>query len=167
MEVCAETTLTVTNSSQHFHWQGYGLTLHFPDGCLPADVEECTLTIKASLAGQYEFPEGSHLVSAVYWLLCEPMCKFTKAMISVEIEHCAPQKNAAKLSIVRSHCTQKNLPYTFQKLGGHYTQHSSYGCIEVASFSGYAVTQDGSEEREYCACLYYLEKTRLNLKSIL
>ena len=161
MEVCAETTLSVTNSKQLFHWKDYGLKLCIPNKCLPAKVQQCTLTIKASLSGQYKFPEGSHLVSAVYWLCCEPMCKFIQA-ISVEIEHCAIKENTAKLNIVKSHCRQENLPYTFKKLGGSFTEHSSYGYIEVDSFSGVAVTQDGSEERQYCAGLYYLEKTRLN-----
>ena len=159
VEVCAETTLTVTNSSRNFHWEGYGLTLGIPERCLPAVVEECTITIKASLAGQYEFREGSHLVSAVYWLRCVPRCKFTKT-ISVEIEHCALKENTAKLSFVRSHCNQEQLPYNFKTLGGRFTDHSSYGYIEVTSFSGLAVTQDGSDERKYCACLYYLQKPR-------
>ena len=71
-EICAETTVMVTSNQQNFYWNGYGLKLYIPEGSLPANMEYCTIKIMASLAGQYEFPENSHLVSAVYWLRCEP-----------------------------------------------------------------------------------------------
>ena len=65
VEVCGETTVVVTNVPQSYAWAGYGLKLHIPKGSLPVGMEQCTINIKASLAGQYEFPENTHLVSAV------------------------------------------------------------------------------------------------------
>ena len=41
--------------------KNYGLKLHIPKGCLPVDVDLCKIRIQASLAGQYEFPENSHI----------------------------------------------------------------------------------------------------------
>ena len=155
VEVCGETTVVVTKDPQSFTWEGYGLKLHIPQGCLPAGVEQCTINIKASLAGQYEFPENTHLVSAVFWLRCEPRCKFTEAL-TLELDHCAKSENIGllKLQFVRAVCSQKHLPYAFEKLGG--TFNNTYGAIELNSFSGVAITQEGSEEREYCAMLFYL-----------
>ena len=143
---------------QKIDWKGFGLQLHIDEDSLPAGMEQCTLKIMASLAGQYEFPENSCLVSAVFWLRCEPMCKFTKP-VTVEIQHCAKSENVdnLKMKFVRAVCSQKQLPYTFKELrGGDFNRHSSYGVIQVNGFSGLAVTQEGSEDREYCSQLFYL-----------
>ena len=153
VEVCGENTVVVKSShAEQISWEGFGIKLHVHKGSLPAGVEQCTISIKASLAGQYEFPENSHLVSAVYWLLCEPMCKFTKP-ITVEIQHCARSENVANVKFVRAVCSQKQLPYTFKQLRGNFTSHSSYGVTELNSFSGLAITQEGSKERNYLANL--------------
>ena len=158
-EVCGEMTVVVYSShDQQITWPGYGLRLHIPKGCLPADMEQCTINIKASLAGQYEFPENSYLVSVVFWLRCEDVQMFTRS-ITVEIQHCAKSENITvhKLSFVRAVCSQKQLPYTFKRLSeGNFSSHSSYGVIELNSFSGVGVTQEGSEDKEYCSQLFYL-----------
>ena len=148
----------VTNYSQNFIWEGYGLRMNIPYGCLPAGMEQCTVNIKASLAGQYEFPDNYHLVSAIFWLRCKPRCRF-RVPISMEIQHCARPENISKLSFVKALCSQENLPYTFRRLGGRFTRNSSYGVLELDSFSGAAVTQEVSEDREYIARLFYLSQT--------
>ena len=157
VEVCGEVTVVIHSShGKQITWPGYGLRLNIPKGCLLAGMEQCTINIKASLAGQYEFPENSHLVSAIFWLRCEDVHKFTKP-ITVEIQHCAKSESVTNLSFVRAVCSQKQLPYTFKQLpGGNFTSHSSYGVIELNSFSGVGVTQEGSEDREYCSQLFYL-----------
>ena len=157
VEVCGEMTVVVHSShNQQITWPGYGLRLNISKGCLPAGMEQCTINIKASLAGQYEFPENSHLVSAIFWLRCEDVHKFTKP-ITVEIQYCAKSENVTNLSFVRAVCSQEQLPYTFKQLpGGNFTSHSSYGVIELNSFSGVGATQEGSEDREYCSRLFYM-----------
>ena len=137
VEVCGEMTVVVHSShGQQIIWPGYGLRLNIPKGCLPAGMEQCTINIKASLAGQYEFPENSHLVSAIFWLRCEDVHKFTKP-ITVEIQHCAKSENVTNLSFVRAVCSQEQLPYTFKQLpGSNFTSHSSYGVIEQFLWSG-------------------------------
>ena len=151
--------MVVTNDPQSFVWEGYGLEIDIPQGCLPAGVEQCTINIKASLAGQYEFPENTHLVSAVFWLRCEPRCKFA-VPVSLEIQHCARPENISKLTFVKALCFQENLPYTFrQQQGGHFTSSSSYGVLQLESFSGAGVVQEGSEDREYIARLFYKSQT--------
>ena len=164
VEVCGEMTAVVYSSHyQQITWPGYGLRLHIHKGCLPAGMEQCTINIKASLAGQYEFPENSHLVSAIFWLRCEGVQKFTRP-ITVEIQHCAKLENVDNLNLtfVRAVCSQKQLPYTFkQMLGGNFTSHSSYGVIELNSFSGVGVTQAESEDREYRSRLFYLNQENI------
>ena len=143
---------------QQISWPGYGLRLNVPEDCLPEGMKQCTINIKASLAGQYEFPENSHLISAVFWLCSEPMCKFVKP-ITVEIQHCAKLENVTNinLSFVRAVCSQKQLPYTFKQLpGGNFTSHSSYGVIELNGFSGMGIVQTGSDKRQYCSKIFFL-----------
>ena len=157
VEVCGEMSVVVHSSRyQPITWEGFGLRLHIQEDSLPAGMEQCTLNIKASLAGQYEFPENSSLVSAVFWLRCEPTCKFTKP-VTIEIQHCAKSENVdnLKMKFVRALCSQTQLPYTFKELGGYFNRHSSYGMIQINGFSGLAVTQEGSDEREYCSQLFY------------
>ena len=159
VEVCGETTVVVTNSQQSFTWEGFGLKLHIPKGCLPVGMQQCVVNLMASLSGQYEFPENTHLVSAVFWLRCEPRCRFV-VPISMEIQHCARPENISKLSFVKALCSQASLPYIFRRQqGGRFTGSSPYGVLELESFSGVAVTQEGSEDREYIARLFYLSPT--------
>ena len=159
VEVHGELTVVVYSSHDNqITWPGYGLRLHIPKGCLPAGMEQSTINIKASLAGQYEFTENSHLVSAIFWLHCEDVREFTKS-ITVEIQHCAKPEDITNLDLnfVRAICSQKQLPYTFKPLSeGKFTSRSSYGVIELNSFSGIGITQEGSEDRNYFSKLFYL-----------
>ena len=155
--------IVVTAKEQSFTWKEYGLKLYIPDECLPVYVNECKITIMVSIAGQYDFPENCHPVSAIFWLRCEPLCSFVKP-VTLEIEHCAKRENTSKLHFVKAVCSQKQLPYTFRKLkDGVFNQHTSYGVVELCGFSGIGVVQEDSSEieREYCAMLFYLGKTVL------
>ena len=151
-----ETTVTVAQSAQLFEWRGHGLKLQIPENSLPEGVKSCTITIKASLAGQYQFPPNTELVSPVFWLRCEPQCKFN-APLTLSIQHCALPRNSFRLFIARAQCTQTDLPYSFKVLhGGTFSEHSSYGVIELNRFSGVAVVQERSDERRYWSSVYYM-----------
>ena len=149
--------MLVTRDAQSFVWESYGLKLHIPKGCLPAHVDLCKIRIQASLAGQYEFPKNSHLVSAVFWFQCERRCVFTRP-ITLEMHHCAKPEAASRLRFVKTSCLQMHLPYTFKEIlvgGGKFNSHSSYGVLDLESFSGIGAVQNGSVERQYCAMLFY------------
>ena len=154
IEECSETSVIVHSShGQLVEWNG--LKLHIHEGSLPEGVHQCKIDIKASLAGQYEIPENSHLVSAIFWLRCEPQCKFIKP-ITVEIQHCSTKQNLSRLKIVRAFCSQKQLPYYFKPLGGRFNAHPSYGAVKVNSFSGVGVVEENRvSERLYYSQLFY------------
>ena len=135
-------------------WNGLKMYIH--EASLPEDVDQCTIYIKASLAGEYEIPENSSLVSAIFWLRCEPQCTFTKP-ITVEIQHCSTKQDLSRLKIVRAFCSQKHLPYNFKPLVGcRFNADTSYGAIEVNSFSGVGVVDESSDsERKYYSQLFY------------
>lgn len=159
VEVCGEVQITLTNSAQSFEWKGYGLKLHIEENSLPADIKQITLSIAASIAGHYEFPEfpkNSQPVSAVYWFSFEPRCKLEKE-VTVEMQHCAT--SITGLSFVRagSSSDHNTLAYTFYKLeGSRFTDHSSYGMIKLGKFCGIAIT---GEAKCYSASLFYLTRT--------
>ena len=152
-----ETEVIVTRAAQCFQWKGYGLKLVIPSQSLPVHISVCTLTITMSISGQYQLPDGTELVSPVFWLRCEP--KFTEFIkpLSLEIQHCALPENSHRLFMARAACTQKDLPYTFKLLhGGTFNKHSSYGVIGLHSFSGVGVAQERSEERRYWSSVFYM-----------
>ena len=160
VEECGETSVVIYSSQgQLVEWNG--LKMHIHEGSLPEGIDQCAIYIKASLAGDYEIPENSSLVSAVFWLRCEPQCTFTKP-ITIEIQHCSTKQDLSRLNIVRAFCSQKQLPYKFKPLGGRFNADTSYGAIEVTSFSGVGVTQEGlvsedpvSERLYYNQLFYY------------
>ena len=159
VDVCGGASLIVTNEDQQFIWKEFGLKLTIPSGVLPPGVDQCELLFKASLSGHYLLPKNYHLVSPIFWIRCEPHCKFAKP-VTLEIQHCALDQNISKLSFIRALCTQKELPYSFEVIsGGIFSKSSSYGLIQLNRFSGIGVAQKGSEEREYCASLFYLTQS--------
>ena len=156
IDILCEVKLKVTNSPQLFEWKSYGLRLNIPPGSLPSHIKSCTITIRASLSGQYQFPRNTHLVSPVFWLQCEPYCKF-KSLLILEIQHCAPLQNSSSLLMAKAQCTQKDLPYSFKTLHkGTFIETSSYGSIALDSFSGTGVVQRGSAERRYRSNVFYM-----------
>ena len=164
VEICGETSVVLYSSrAQQFEWEGFGLKLYIHEGSLPVGMEQCILQIKASLAGLYEFPEDSHLISAVFWFRCKTVHKFIKP-ITVEIQHCAKAKNISELNFVRAFCSQKQLPYTFKQIaGGNFKSRKSCGVIDLNSFSGIAAIQNKSEERDYCSIVFYHGERRVDM----
>ena len=160
VNVIAETSVLVTNEAQTFNWKGYGLKLHIPPGTLPADLEECRLLMKVGLSGQFELPENTSLVSAVYWIDTEPRCKFSQHL-TMEIQHCVKLTLTSKLSFVHARCSQKHLPYAFEaKDGGVFSTESAYGCVQLTHFSIWSVIYKMLVPgvQLYSASVYYLRK---------
>ena len=151
----------VTNNSQTFHWTGYGLKIHIPQGALPDSLEDCRLLLKVGLSGQFALPQNTSLVSAVYWVDSEPRCKFSWPL-TVEIQHCARSTQTSRLNFVLAKCSQSNLPYMFDILeGGTFSSRSTYGCIQLYHFSLITLVKRllvGEDSIRYRASLYFLRK---------
>ena len=140
VDVVAETNFEVTSRAHNYEWRGYGVKLHVQQDSLPADCRQCRVEMRASLSGQYALPVNCELVSGVYWVYC-PL-KLSKRA-TLEIQHCSTQREG--LSFVRAECTQKQLPYDFQRQeGGEFSEHSFYGSIELSRFSGWGIMKRNS-----------------------
>ena len=152
--------MVVTNSAKYFYWSGYGFKIDIPQDSLPTGMDQCELHIYASLAGEYQFPDGLELVSAVLWVRPFPSCRF-KRPLTMEIHHCTEKTDSTRLTFVRAFCSQKSLPYTFEMLDGRGSfseQNSQYGKLEVYSFSGYAVAMKHGGEKRYIASFFNRRK---------
>ena len=156
----AETSVLVTNTEQLFSWHEYGLSLHIPENSLPDNLHQCSIHIKASIMGDYQLPQDTHLVSAVYWMECVPKCQFSEPL-TLEVQHCAKPETISKLCFVKSNF--KEAKAIFRAVDSTFDQcvfpyNTSYGFIELNGFSGYGVAQKGSKERDYRASVYYCEE---------
>ena len=173
VDICGQTTFVITDYAEQFVWKKYGLKLYISENSLPEGVGKCTVSAGASIAGLYEFPKNFHLVSAIFWFRCEPVCKFTKS-ITVEMDHCAKLQNSSKLSFVRAKCTQERLPYTLKKIGGRFASDRHFGSIELSGFSGVGIAQEEPQnkhqdsdipcQREYGARVYHHYKNVISYK---
>ena len=118
---------------QLLEWEEYGLRIQVPKG---ATSTPCDIAIKAIVAGQFEFPEGTDLVSAVYAISVSK--KLTQPVI-LEMQHCvaiSSEEQGQLLSFVRAKCNQPDLPYQFKLLdGGRFPPQSDYGKISCSHFS--------------------------------
>ena len=115
-----------------------------PEG---ATSEPCDIAIKAIAAGQFEFPEGTDLVSAVYAISVSK--KLTKPVM-LEIQHCVDitrEEQGRFLSFVGAQCNQPQLPYQFEPLdNGTFPPHTNYGKIACDRFSLVATVQSPQRE---------------------
>ena len=154
----AETSVPVTNSEQLFSWDECGLSLHIPENSLPANLQQCSIHIVATVMGDYQLPQDTHLVSAVYWIKCVPECRFSQPL-TLEVQHCAKLESASKLCFIKASSMDRGEEsINFETVMGNFSQHSSYGFIELNSFSGYGIGEEGVEDREYSASCYYSEE---------
>ena len=153
----------VTNEGMNFQWKDHGFKLHVPKNALPEGIPEYLVNIKASLAGQFELPEGYELVSAVYWV--KTPGKFTKS-ITIEIQHCANFSDPNQLQFVRTSRALKYLPYKFKVVdGGTFTLGNKYGALSTTHFCGIGVAKkkEPSEHScQYCAQVYFTVKNLRN-----
>ena len=164
VEVIDHASFIYTGRARSFIWRRFGFKMHLPDHALPAGVNECRLHIKASLSGQFQFPEDTECVSGIYWI-ASPYT-FVKP-VTVEIQHCVikPEllQHPSSLTFIVAKCTQEDLPYRFHILdGGVFSSNSQYGSIELTQFSGVGVAFQSlmqwfglKNARSYCARLYY------------
>ena len=141
VEVIGHTSFTYTGRAQSLEWRRFGFKMHFPAKALPPVVNECQLHIKASFSGQFQFPENTVLLSPIYWITCRH--KLEKP-VTVEIQHCVAKlenlQHKSSLTFIVAKCTQEDLPYQFEILGGGvFSPSSQYGSIELNHFSGWGI----------------------------
>ena len=158
VDVCGETLLEITGSKQQkLSWESHGFHLTIPEGAVPSG-STVSVGVKAILAGQFELPEDTQLVSAIYWVSASQL--FLKK-VSVHIQHCAiitSQEEASNYKMIVGKCSQDSLPYTFQIRDGIFSPESQLATISVKQFSFFAAVYKwllGSNKCQYISHCYY------------
>ena len=146
-------------------WEAYGINLHFSPHFSYVTIEG-TISVLSIDDDNYQFPEGSELVSAVYDISAD---KLFPAPVTVELQHCIPlhHDNEAPhigMTFVIAD-TQQGPPYRFHELqGGGFRCGSSCGEIELSHFSKLAVIIKWRLGRPipFFSGIYYTQNDRAN-----
>ena len=158
--IIAQTKVEITPGKPlTYLWVGHGFKVHVPTDAISSESGPVTLSIQASLSGDYQLPDDRVLVSAVYWLALHPPVKFNDK-VTITIQHCASVNNGdSAFSFVTAKCTQRERPYTFKSLPGGSFSNCQTGSIKVRHFSAYSVI--GPEQAtNYAFCTHYIHEMR-------
>ena len=122
------------DSPQFLNWEEYGLKITVPQDIL-APMETSEVSVAALVGGQFLFPTGTDLISAVYAIsVSKPLLK----PIKLEVHHCAhliTQDHANYLSFATVSVKPLALPYQFQlEKGGQFYLGNQYGSICLPHF---------------------------------
>ena len=154
-------TQTINQSKiiQTIDLQKFGLKLHFQPN---TSLESFNITIGVRLSANYTPPEGTTLVSAIYFIhtssqLLQP--------VTVEIEHCVdidwdqPDSNRTLTFGKASTHSSATPPYVFKTLSEGKFSRNFWGTIELSSFSAVGIFGDGDNASiDYIAYLLSLRR---------
>ena len=146
----------MTNGEQLFSWEEYGLYLYIPENSLPDNLLQCSIHFRATITGDYQLPQDTHLVSAMYQIDCVPKCHFSKPLV-LELQHCGGQDDQSELCFLKDSSSDHNGEFQIIP-GGEFPPNSSYSFIEVNNFCRTGVGKRRSNKRHYCASVYYSEE---------
>ena len=144
----------VGDKPQKLEWPGYGFYIEVPDGALPPGVT-AHVPVKVMLAGQFELPKDSQLVSAIYWVSSSEV--FLKE-VAVNIQHCAAitsEEQCSEFKFIVARCSQDVLPYKFKEKGGLFNMHTQYAAIKVKQFSLFGIISPLDTELHHMSLKFY------------
>ena len=162
-----ETFLIQGDSAHFFNWEQYGLRITVLEGTL-SPTDTCEVAVRALVGGQFQLPEDTELISAVYSIsVSKPLLK----QVILEIQHCADLVTHDHTSYLSFATASVNTgpPYQFNLVeGGQFHTGDQYGSICLSQFSlweivkfikrllGYPTSSESSSDDE----LYFVEPTQ-------
>ena len=161
----------VGDKPQELRWPDYGFYLNIPEGALPPDVT-ASVTVKVISGDQFELPENSQLISAVYWISSSEI--FLKE-VAVNIQHCAiitSEDQLSEFKFVIAKGFHEVLPYDckengelvlsnhmhFKERKGLFNAHTQYGTIKLNQFSGAAIAAPSDTGTLNTGFMYYKQQ---------
>ena len=139
---------------QKLEWSGYGFYIEVPEGALPPNVT-ASVAVKVILAGQFDLPKDSQLISAIYWISSSEV--FLKEL-AVNIQHCAviaSEEQCSEFKFVVARCSQEVLPYKFREKAGLFNVNTHHATIKVKHFSFFGITSPWRTELHYMSLKFY------------
>ena len=124
---------------QFFNWDECGLRISIPRGTL-SSKETNQISVTALVGGQFTFPEGTELISAVYSILItKPLLKPVKLEIKYQA-NIVTKDHTNCLSFVNASPMQPAPPYKFQVLkGGEFRPGNQYGSITMSHYCCFGI----------------------------
>lgn len=123
--------------SQTIDCEEFGLKIHVPKG---ATSSSCDIVIKAIVAGDFDFPKGTQLVSGVYAISVSK--KFLKP-VRLEMQHCVLIENKQHTQLLKFVRADDTEPHKFTTLeGGVFQPDSQYGNICCQDFSLFSIIME-------------------------
>ena len=150
------------DSSYLFNWEENGIIISVPRDTL-SPTESSQVEVVVLVGGQFQLPEGTELVSAVYGItLSKPLLK----PIKLEIQHCLHLVTQDDINCLNFATAPvgSGLPYQFQlKDGGQFSHGETYGSIWLSEFSLVTFVQKLFRRSPVCIYVgktFYEEKKR-------
>ena len=123
------------SNAQSLDWSQWGLKLHFSENTV-SNTAMSEVAIKVLVGGEFIFPPGCQLISAVYAI---SSAKNLEKYVKLEIQHCASLKSENQfqyLSFLRAPMKPGLLLFEFTLVdGGVFSLDSQYGSIILKPFS--------------------------------
>ena len=133
------------NKPQTLHWDDYGLKMYFPRDTLQHD-DNCEVAILALAGGNFHFPKGTELVSAVYAITFQ---KKINQRVGIDIEHCvalATERQITQLHFVATEKGDSQKENVFEFIeGGQFQIGSKYGYMEQMHFCKKGIVKDSED----------------------
>ena len=122
------------DEAQSLKWEELGFWMYIPRNALLA-YERCIVFVKAIIAGDFLFPEGTEPVSAVYAIF---LSREFRKPVRLELQHCVFLERHGQskfMSYAVAPHNQSSPPYRFKLVaGGAFYPNSFYGTIEQEHF---------------------------------
>ena len=127
------------SGEQFFDWSECGFSLHVPKDAL-LGTETCSVAVKALMAGNFQFPDSTQLISGLYAISA---ARVFRKPVQTTIQHCLKVKRKSqvlRMHFIKAHQTRKGMPYIFGiEEGGEFEIDSQFGSFWQTSFSNLGV----------------------------
>ncbi len=137
-------TIQGGSKAQSLNWEDYGLKMHFPQDTLQYD-DNCEVAILALAGGNFRFPKGTELVSAVYAISFQ---KKINQRVGVDMEHCVALETEWQTTQLHFVATEKGNSQNEDVFdfieGGQFQIGSKYGYLEQMHFCKKGVVKRNS-----------------------
>ena len=119
------------SKAQPLLWKEHGFRIFIPeDALLP--YETCHVSVKATVGGHFQFPEGTEPVSAIYGIC------FSRQPARMEMQHCVKLENPEHrkfMSFAIASHDPSSMSYTFHEVpGGGFEENKFFGSIDRQQF---------------------------------
>ena len=138
------------------------------EGALSEGVT-ASVAIKVLLGGQFQLPENSQPISAIY---CISSSVVFPKKVAVNIQHCAvirSEEECCKLKFVTARCSQKELPYIFSEREGLFNPNTQYAtCTIQLEAQSILIGTTAPANTEICctALMFYQEHIPRTLNAV-